>query len=309
MNQTAITDSPCFPHRGLLVDTSRHFIHTAILQKILTGMSYNKLNVFHWHIVDDQSWPYVSKTFPELSRQGAYHSGYIYTQTDVARIIEYARLRGIRVLIEFDSPGHTRALGESHPEVLTPCHGQYEGMYGPVDPTKNSTYVFMQQLFKELIEVFPDNFIHLGADEVGYECWSTNQDIQNYMKMKGYSHYDQLQSEYVEKVLEMVNGLNATAIVWQEAFTSGLKLRNDTVVHAWIGDGLRIMADSTKAGYRALLSAGWYLDHLQFSSDFIKMYNVDPLNFRGTDQQKSLVLGGEACMWSEMVDDSSIMTR
>lgn len=310
INKTSIIDSPRFSHRGLLVDTARHFIQPSVLQKILNGMSYNKLNVFHWHIMDDQSFPYVSKTFPELSRKGAYHQSLIYSQSDVKRIIEFARLRGIRVMIEFDSPGHTRSIGEAFPNILTTCMGQYAGYLGPVDPTKNSTYEFMEQMFKELVEVFPDHFIHLGADEVGYECWSSNPDIKRYMEKKGYLKYDQLQSEYIERIHDIVNDLNVTSIVWQEAFQSGLKLRNDTVVQVWIDNGAtNLMREITAAGYRALLSAGWYLDHLQFSSDFTKMYEIDPLGFYGTQQQKDLVMGGEACMWSEMVDNSSILSR
>lgn len=310
INKTSIVDLPRFPHRGLLVDTARHFISIPILQKILTGMSYNKLNVFHWHIVDDQSFPYVSKAYPELSQRGAYHPSLTYTQADIRRIVEYARLRGIRVMIEFDSPGHTRSIGEAMPDVLTKCYAEYAGYLGPVDPTKNITYEFMEKMFRELTEVFPDNFVHLGADEVGYECWSTNPDIKRYMKQKGYKKYDQLQSEYIERIHQIVNSLNATSIVWQEAFQSGLELRNDTVVQVWIDGGAKeLMRQITEAGYRALLSAGWYLDHLQFSSDFSKMYSNDPMFFYGTAKQKALVIGGEACMWSEMVDDTSILSR
>lgn len=310
INKTEIVDSPRFPHRGLLVDTARHYIHPTVLHKIINGMSFNKMNVFHWHIMDDQSFPYVSKTFPELSQKGSYHPTYVYTQSDVRRLIEYARLRGVRVMIEFDSPGHTRSIGESHPEILTRCMADYAGYLGPVDPTKEATYDFMRKMFRELVEVFPDQFIHLGADEVGYECWSTNPDIRRYMEAKGYQKFDQLQSEYIEKIHEIVNDLNVTSIVWQEAFQSGLKLRNDTVVQVWIGNGaLNLMREITAAGYRALLSAGWYLDHLQFSSDFPNMYQTDPVGFYGTQAQKDLVMGGEACMWSEMVDDSSILSR
>lgn len=118
-----------------------------ILQ-ILDGMAYTKLNVFHWHIVDDQSFPYQSITYPELSEQGAYHPSAIYTQADVANVIEYARLRGIRVMAEFDTPGHTRSWGVSHPELLTECGGKYAGKLGPIDPTKEEVYTFIENLFR-----------------------------------------------------------------------------------------------------------------------------------------------------------------
>lgn len=111
-------------------------------------MAYNKLNVLHWHIVDDQSFPYQSQVFPELSAQGAFHPLLIYTPADVQRVIEAARMRGIRVMPEFDTPGHTRSWGVSHPEILTACQGQYEGKLGPIDPTKPSTYSFINKLFE-----------------------------------------------------------------------------------------------------------------------------------------------------------------
>lgn len=111
-------------------------------------MAYNKLNVFHWHIVDDHSFPYVSKKFPELSAKGAFRSEMIYTQKDVADVIEYARIRGIRVIPEFDVPGHTRSWGVSHPEVLTQCEGSYQGLMGPMNPIKDVTYQFIDELFR-----------------------------------------------------------------------------------------------------------------------------------------------------------------
>ena len=111
-------------------------------------MMYNKLNVFHWHLVDDQSFPYQSKIFPELSNLGAYDQSLVYTQKDIAKVIEHARLRGIRVMVEFDTPGHTRSWGVSHPEILTACGGKYAGQLGPINPTVNATYDFMEQLLK-----------------------------------------------------------------------------------------------------------------------------------------------------------------
>lgn len=111
-------------------------------------MMYNKLNVFHWHLVDDQSFPYQSKVFPELSNLGAYDQSLVYTQKDVAKVIEHARKRGIRVMVEFDTPGHTRSWGVSHPEILTACGGEYNGLLGPINPTVNASYDFMEQLLK-----------------------------------------------------------------------------------------------------------------------------------------------------------------
>lgn len=149
INSTLIFDAPRFAHRGLLLDTSRHFVPMPIIRSILDGMSYTKLNVFHWHIVDDQSFPYVSIRYPELSKRGAYHPNLmVYTQHDVAEVIEYARLRGIRVLAEFDTPGHTRSWGVSHPEILTQCGHPYDGKLGPIDPTKEESYELVGNLLR-----------------------------------------------------------------------------------------------------------------------------------------------------------------
>lgn len=125
MRLQEINDEPLFPHRGLLLDTSRHWLQLTDIFKTLDGMSYNKLNVLHWHIVDDNSFPYQSLAFPELSQKGSWLPNMIYTPSDIENVVYYARLRGIRVVPEFDTPGHSRALGESHPEFLTSCYSLY----------------------------------------------------------------------------------------------------------------------------------------------------------------------------------------
>lgn len=310
VNTTNIKDEPRFTHRGLLVDTSRHYIKPSILYKILLGMSYNKLNVFHWHIVDDQSFPYESIRYPELSQKGAYNKDLVYSQDVIKDLKEFARLLGIRVMVEIDTPGHTRSWGVSHIELLTKCYAELTGFYGPLDPTKNFTYEFVNNVLEEARNVFPDDFIHLGADEVDSKCWSTNPEINKYMKEKNYTSYNQLQSEYISKILKHVNQLNVSSVVWQEAFQSDLELRDDTVVHVWKDQSPKaVLKNATEKGYRALLSAGWYLDHLQFPSDFPSFYSNEPTDFVGSPKQKELVIGGEACMWSEMVDNDSILTR
>lgn len=309
VNLTTISDSPRFSHRGLLVDTSRHFVSISTLFTILDGMAYNKLNVFHWHIVDDQSFPYQSKVYPELSEQGAYHPSMVYTPQDVQNVIEEARLRGIRVISEFDTPGHTRSWGVSHPELLTACYDQYEGKLGPMDPTKESTYTFLFKLFQEIVEVFPDKFVHLGGDEVGFECWASNPSVMEYMKQNRLYSFEMLEEKFIQQIVDQIDVLNRSSVVWQEVYVNGVRLPNGTVVHVWTGNRQDLLYRITKDGLPALLSSCWYLDHLSTGGDWRKFYNCDPHDFVGTGKQKDLVLGGEACMWAEVVNDHNILQR
>lgn len=198
-------------------------------------MAYNKLNVFHWHIVDDHSFPYQSRKYPEMTR-GAYHPSMVYSQEDIANIIEYARIRGIRVMSEFDTPGHTASWGASHPELLTKCYGKYTGLLGPINPIMDENYDFIFSLFDEIVEVFPDKYVHLGGDEVGFECWKTNREISDYMKQFNITSYVQLEELYIQKLIDKVSSLNVNPIVWQEVYTNGVRLPNGTIVHIWTGD-------------------------------------------------------------------------
>ena len=191
-------DFPRFTHRGIMLDSARHFLSKSVLLDNLDLMEMNKINVFHWHLVDSQSFPYTSRTFPKMSQKGAYNPvTHVYTQQDIKDIIEEARIRGIRVVPEFDTPGnwgkyfeisewhsiirkkqkvssflwkigHTQSWELGNPGLLTKC---FDGALGPVNPIQNSTYEFMDKFFNEVLDVFPDELLHLGGDEVATECW------------------------------------------------------------------------------------------------------------------------------------------
>lgn len=211
------------------------------MEQILDGMAYNKLNVFHWHIVDDHSFPYQSIKYPEMTK-GAFHESMIYSQHNIAQIIEYAKQRGIRVMAEFDTPGHTRSWGASHPELLTACGGPYEGKLGPINPIIETNYDFIYDLFEEVFSVFPDKYTHLGGDEVGFECWETNQDIIDYMKTYNITSFPHLEEFYIQKLIDKVTSMNVNSIVWQEVYTNGVRLPKGTVVHIWTGNQRKLLA-------------------------------------------------------------------
>eukprot|EP00071_Canis_lupus_P036920 XP_022270477.1 beta-hexosaminidase subunit beta [Canis lupus familiaris] len=313
INECNIIDSPRFPHRGILIDTARHFLPIKSILETLDAMAFNKFNVLHWHIVDDQSFPYQSVTFPELSNKGSYSLSHVYTPTDVHTVIEYARLRGIRVIPEFDSPGHTQSWGKGQKNLLTPCYNGHKQSetFGPINPILNSTYSFLSQLFKEVSAVFPDQFIHLGGDEVEFKCWESNPEIRDFMKWKGFGEdYKKLESFYVQKVLDIASTVNKGAIVWQEVFDDHVKLQPGTIVQVWKFQSYsEEQAQVTAAGFPVILSAPWYLDWISYGQDWKGYYKVDPLDFSGSPEQKKLVMGGEACLWGEYVDATNLTPR
>nr|AAI34041.1 Hexa protein [Danio rerio] len=286
INKTDISDFPRFAHRGILLDSSRHFLPLKVILANLEAMAMNKFNVFHWHIVDDQSFPFMSRTFPELSQKGAYHPfTHVYTPSDVKMVIEFARMRGIRVVAEFDTPGHTQSWGNGIKDLLTPCYSgsSPSGSFGPVNPILNSSYEFMAHLFKEISTVFPDAYIHLGGDEVDFSCWKSNPDIQKFMNQQGFgTDYSKLESFYIQRLLDIVAATKKGYMVWQEVFDNGVKLKDDTVVEVWKGNDMKEeLQNVTGAGFTTILSAPWYLDYISYGQDWQRYYKVEPLDFTG----------------------------
>jgi len=316
VNGTQIMDSPRFTHRGVMLDSSRHFLATSVIKENLDLMEMNKFNVFHWHLTDDNSFPYVSSAFPDLSSKGSYDSTIaVYSPTDVKEIIEYARLRGIRVVAEFDTPGHTQSFEFGQPGLLTECYnanGEKDGTFGPINPTLNKTYDFLETFFQEVTQVFPDQYVHLGGDEVDFKCWKSNPDITKFMETQQIvGDYSKLESIYINRLLNIVSSYptNNGYIIWQEVIDNEVPVKNDTIVHVWKGQWEAEMKKVTSSGLRAILSSPWYLNYISYGADWSKYYTVEPLSFIGSDQQKALVIGGEACMWGEFVNSFNLIPR
>lgn len=312
-----IVDRPRFPFRGFLHDTARHFLSMSTLKTLIDALAASKFNVFHWHIVDDESAPYVSSALPNLTK-GAFGglASHTYSQQNVQDIIQYAYARGIRVVPEFDTPGHVGGMGVGYPSLVTPCYtdGKPNGQTGPLNPILQSNYAFMSTLWGEVSKVFMDDFVHLGGDEVPFGCWESNPTIQAFMAARNWTDYSLLEQYYEQQLISIVEATGKKYIVWQEIFDNGLKIDRSTIVDVWKDSPWQDELNQvTQAGFGAILSAPWYLNYIkdpyQTKGDWESFYQVEPLSFNGTLAQHSLVLGGEGTMWGEFVDNTNVVSR
>lgn len=303
-----IKDQPRFGWRGLLIDSSRHFTPMDVLKRNLDGMEAVKMNVFHWHISDNQGFRAESKKFPKLTSMGS--GGAYYTQDEIRELIAYARDRGIRVVVEFDMPGHSSSWFVGYPEIAsTPGPFKIEEEWGvmdpAMDPTNEKTYKFLDTFIGEMAKLFPDHYFHIGGDEVNGKAWDANPKIQEFKKAHNYKTNDELQTYFSQRVQKLVNKHGKAAIGWDEIFVPGAP--KDIVIHSWRGP--KSLAAAAQQGYKGILSNGYYID-LMWSA--ARHYAVDPLSGDAanlTPEQQKLVLGGEATMWSEYVNWENIDNR
>jgi len=303
----AIQDKPRFLWRGLMIDVGRHFIPLDVLKRNLDGMAAVKLNVFHWHLSDNQGFRVESKKFPKLQEMGS--DGLYYTQDEVRDLIAYGRDRGIRIVPEFDMPGHSTAWFVGYPELASgPGPYQIErkwGVFDPaMDPTQEQTYNFLDGFIGEMAELFPDQYFHIGGDEVNGKQWDANPNIQAFMRTHGLKNNQDLQAYFNTRVQKIVSKHGKTMIGWDEILRPDLP--RDIVVQSWRGqDSLAVAANQ---GYRGLLSFGYYVDLMWPAS---RHYAIDPMSGATnlSPEEKQRILGGEACMWSEYVSPENIDSR
>ncbi|MGD1078445.1 MAG: family 20 glycosylhydrolase [Candidatus Sulfotelmatobacter sp.] len=302
-----INDQPRFPWRGLLIDVSRHFIPIDVLKRNIDGMAAVKMNVLHWHLSDDQGFRVESKRFPKLTQAGS--DGMFYTQDEIRDFIAYAHDRGIRVMPEFDMPGHSRSWFLGYPELSSGA-GPYTlegGGIDPImDPTRESTYKFLEKFIAEMAKLFPDPYFHIGGDEVDGKQWDANPKIQEFIKTHGMKNNQDLQAYFNQRLEKIVAKNHKTMVGWDEILHPDLP--KTVIVQSWRGQAS--LAAAAKQGYRGLLSYGYYLDLMWPAA---RHYAVDPMTMTTTDaaasltpQEKSLILGGESCQWAEWVTPENI---
>ena len=303
----SIQDSPRFRWRGLMIDCSRHFEPVGVIERTLDGMAAVKMNVFHWHLSDDQGFRIESRIYPKLTDDGS--DGMYYTQDEAREVVAYARGLGIRVVPEFDMPGHSTSWAVGYPDLAS-AKGPFSierhfGVFDPVmDPTRESTYVFLDKFVGEMAAIFPDAYLHIGGDENNGVEWKKNPEIQAFAKAHNLKGTAGLQNYFNQRLLAILVKHHKKMIGWDEILTPDLP--KDVMVQSW--RGFDSLAAGAKQGYSGILSAGYYLDHMDPASDH---YRVDPLPAKSdlTPEQAARILGGEACMWGEYVGPQTIDSR
>jgi hexosaminidase len=301
-----IKDQPRFAWRGLLIDVGRHFIPLDILKRNLDGMAAVKMNVLHWHLYDNQGFRVESRRFPKL--QGAGSDGQFYTQDEIREFVTYARDRGIRVVPEFEMPGHSRSLFAGYPELASgpgPYQVEPGGVDAVMDPTREETYKFIERFVGEMAELFPDEYFHVGGDEVNGHEWDVNPKIQDFIHAHGMKNSQDLQTYFNQRVQKILSRHHKIMMGWDDVLHPDLP--KTVVVQSWHGQ--QSLATAAHQGYRSLLSSGYYLDLMWPAS---RHYAVDPMSGAAASlspEEKTRILGGEACMWGEWVTPENIDSR
>ncbi|MBZ5616285.1 MAG: family 20 glycosylhydrolase [Acidobacteriia bacterium] len=306
-----IQDRPRFAWRGLLIDASRHFIPIEVLKRNLDGMAAVKMNVLHWHLSDDEGFRVESKRFPKLHELGS--EGQYYTQAEIRDFVAYARDRGIRVVPEFDMPGHSRSWMAGYPELASVPGSYRAGRIADadtvMDPTRDGTYKFLDKFVGEMAALFPDAYFHIGGDEVNNKPWDSNPKIQEFIRAHGMKNNRDLQAYFNQRLQKIVQKHGKIMMGWDEVLHPDLP--KTVLVESWRGQDS--LAEAAKQGHLGLLSYGYYLDLMWPAA---RHYAVDPMAMTTTGgaaaltaEEKKRILGGEACMWSEFVTPETIDSR
>jgi len=326
-----ISDFPRFTWRGLMIDGARHFMPVNVIKRNLDGMAAVKMNVFHWHLVDDQGWRIDMKKHPKLIQMAS--DGNFYTQEEIKSVVKYASDRGILVVPEIDVPGHGTAILTAYPEIgskvvnlnlnsgekgqqLTQIQSysleRNAGIFTPtLDPSNPKTYQLLSEFFDEICPLFPGKFFHIGGDENEGKDWDSNPKIQEFKKKHNLANNHELQTYFTMQLIPMLKKHNKELMGWEEIMTKNMS--KDAIIHAWKGSNEgttpgKSLVEAAKGGYKTVLSNGYYIDLMQSIEDH---YSVDPMpkNVVLTDEEKARILGGEAPMWTELVTPETLDSR
>jgi len=313
-----ISDFPRFTWRGLMIDVARHFQPVDVIKRNLDAMAAMKMNVFHWHLTDDQGWRIELKNHPKLTQLAS--DGNFYTQEEIKNIVKYADERGILVVPEIDVPGHASAILSAYPEVgsrmnfdkKTYTVERNSGIFTPtLDPSNPKTYQLLSEIFDEVCPLFSGNYFHIGGDENEGKDWDSNPKIQKFKKKNKLETNHELQTYFTMQLVPMLKKHNKTLMGWEEIMTKNMS--KEAIIHSWkgINEGVptgQSLTNAVKNGYKTVLSNGYYID-LMLGVENHYLNDPMPKNSVFTAEEKARILGGEATMWSELVTSTTIDSR
>ena len=330
-----IEDAPRFVWRGVMIDVARHFYSLPALKRQIDAMELVKLNVLHLHLSDNEGFRVESRLYPKLHEASAPQ---FYSQSEIRELTSYAEDRGVRIIPEFDVPGHSLGMLKAYPEYAS---GEVEGrdylsaMGSALNPATPETFTFLDRLFGEMAALFPDQYFHVGGDEISGADWKANPQILDFMKANGIKTKEELESYFFDRVRVCVGARGKTVVGWEEVART--EIPNDVTVQTWRSSSA--VAKVTGRGNSVIVSAGYYFDKLFPSESYYVVDPHDPASCCLTSEQfaegkakglpdhiiaedqvidpslqlspaqQALVLGGEAALWSEMVTEEMLDSR
>ncbi|CAH0546463.1 unnamed protein product [Brassicogethes aeneus] len=324
-----INDTPAYAHRGLLIDTARNYQSLSTIKRHIDGMASSKMNVLHWHITDSQSFPLVSTRIPNMSNYGAYSEKQTYSPEDVKDLMDYALIRGVRVILELDAPAHVGSGWEWGPEAglgnLGVCiHQQPWRSYciqppcGQLNPMNPNVYKVLELLYQDFVDLNPNaDMFHMGGDEVFIPCWNSTNEITDSLKDRSEKAFLDLWASFQQKALDKYdkvrNNHKTNLILWTSHLTNPAYIesylpKDRYIIQTWVPQEDELPKELLKLGYKLIISTKnkWYLDHGFWGTtpyyNWRAVYNNIILRGEG-------VLGGEVCMWGELVDNQNVLQR
>ena len=318
-----IEDAPLYGWRGYMLDESRHFMGKDVVKQYLDIMARLKLNVFHWHLTDEQGWRIEIKRYPLLTQEGSVGSwsdanapSAFYTQDEIKEIVEYAAQRHIMVVPEIDMPGHATAVGRSYPEISGGGEGRWKDF--TFHPARETTYEFISNIFDEVVELFPAPYIHIGADEVhfGNQSWFTDPQIQKFIKDNNLKDEVGMEHYFVRKICDIVNAKGRKMIGWDEIVNTGVS-PDKAIIMWWRHDKPELLTQALDAGFDIILTPRipCYFDFVQddshkigrrWAGDFNELetvYNFSENISKLISSHPKQVLGMQANVWTERIKD------
>ena len=331
-----IEDWPRFKWRGLMLDVSRHFFSQSEVETVLDAMALHKLNVFHWHLTDDQGWRIEIKKYPKLTQVGAWRAGVgfgldpnsttaygpdgryggFYTPADIREVVKYAAVRHITIVPEIEMPGHATAALAAYPQfsctggpfTIPITGGVFNGIYNPAN---DETFEFLDDVLTEVFQLFPGKYVHIGGDEVPKDTWKNSPECQALMKREGLKNEEELQSWFTRRIEKFVSARGRTMIGWSEILQGGLA--QNAAVMDWIGGA----KEAASAGHDVVMTptAYCYFDFYQSSNHTTepkaaawggpltlnKMYAFEPMPTNVPPPLQSHILGAQGNLWTEQV--------